>query len=195
MNKAKPKRRNKGIEPALAKLRDNPAVPKATLALVEATAEAGVNTDVLAFSLNSASNNYLQNITGYRLEFGKAARILISSLENACVLHSPELGVSMHHIEVILVKLGLLRASQSILEVEPDVRETAEKFIKALMTWRECGGKGSWKSDSKAVYQLVTECSGDIESLIDGIRASRSISGLLVGALDSVPVPLLQGAL
>jgi hypothetical protein len=63
------------------------------------------------------------------------------------------------------------------------------------MTWRECGGKGSWKPDSQAVYKLVTEYSGDIESLTDGIRASRSISGLLVGTLDSVPTPLLQGAL
>lgn len=195
MNKAKPKSRNKGIDPALKKLRDNPAVPKATLAMVEATVEAGVNTDVLAFSLNSASNTYLQNITGYRMEFGKASRILIASLENACVLHSPELGVSMQHIEAILVKLGVLSKCQSILEVEPDVRETAEKFIKTLMTWRECGGKGSWKPDSQGVYKLVTEYSGDIESLTDGIRASRSISGLLVGTMDSVPTPLLQGAL
>jgi hypothetical protein len=195
MSHAKPKSRNKGIDPALKKLRDNPAVPKETLALVEATAEAGVNTDVLAFSLNSASNTYMQNITGYRMEFSKASRILTASLENACVLHSPELGVSMQHIESILVKLGMLRRFQSILEVEPDVRETAQKFIKALMTWRDCGGKGSWKPDSKEVYELVTENSDDIDRLLDGIRSTRSISGRLVGALDSVSNPLLQGAL
>jgi hypothetical protein len=195
MRHAKPKSRNKGIEPALKKLRDNPAVPKEALALVEATVEAGVNTDVLAFSLNSASSTYLQNITGYRMEFGKASRILTASLENACVLHSPELGVSMQHIEAILVKLGMLQRFQSILEVEPDVLETAQKFIKTLMTWRDCGGKGSWKPDSKEVYRLVTENSDDIDRLLDGIRSTRSISGRLVGALDSVSTPLLQGAL
>jgi hypothetical protein len=195
MSHAKPKSRNKGIDPALKKLRDNPAVPKETLALVEATIEAGVNTGVLAFSLNSASNTYLQNITGYRMEFSKASRILVASLENACVLHSPELGVSMQHIEAILVKLGMLRRCQSILEVEPDVRETAKKFIKTLMTWRDCGGRGSWKYDSKEIYTLVTENSEDIDRLTDGIRSSRSISGRLVGALDSVSTPLLQGAL
>lgn len=187
-----------GFDKSMTQLRDLPLLPDKTYALVEKTAETVGNTDVLAFGINKVMHSYYELFVSRRMKYEDVLKVLCVSLENICALHSTELEVSAIHMEDALRELGVLPrkiTSVSLLDVDPETLRAAKDFVLVASVWRKNGGRSTWKRDHKLLMSIVRDHQHELDRACDAIRATQSISGPFVAAMDSVPTPLVTGAL
>lgn len=196
MGRSKKARQVRGdIGLSLSRLADIPKVSRSLVALAERTAAQTQNTKVLSFSLNYGLRAYQNNIDAYKMKPDKAREILRVSTENACALHCEEMTSSLNTIEMAMRDLELVPKGQSVLDGDPHALEKARQFVRVISVWRSNGGKDSYLLDRRTILWIVENHGHEIDRAIDAIRAHRSVTGLFIGAMDSVSTPLLEGAL
>lgn len=185
-----------GLEASLLKLGEIDGLPPEIIERVKQTAETVGNTMVFSYSLNVPIKTFESYMLAYRMKFEKLIGPLCAGIENACLLHSPELEISASHMEKELVRIKLLKNGESLLGADPEVLETARKYVQLASVWRANGGRSTWNGMDRETLRMILEAHGhELPRALDAIRATRSISAPFVAAMDSLATPLAQGAL
>lgn len=181
---------------ALERLRNAIKIAPSTMAMVEKTLASEVSIPVFTFSLNAVFHDWYRDIKDKRADFKKINRHARTTVENICLLsHCEELDISLSNFWPLLDKVDLLKKGQHVSKMSPEVLHITRSFIRVLSVWRVNGGSSTWRKDAPMVLEYVKQYQDNVDSLIDAIKASGSISGRLVGTLDNVPTPVLEGAL